>query len=622
MRVLLSWLREYVALPEDLPLADLDTALVRAGLEVDTVEDLRTSVTGPLVVGTVESVEELTEFKKPIRYCRVAVGEPEPRGIICGASNFAAGDRVVVALPGAVLPGGFAIGARKTYGRVSDGMIASVRELGIGDDHSGIIVLPSDTDAADGDDARPVVGLDDVIFELELTPDMSHCFSMRGIAREVAHRLGVSFADPAGLTAEPAVTENGPYPLRVDDVVGCDRFATRAVRGLDPSAPSPEWMRRRLAHAGMRPISLAVDVTNYLLLELGQPMHAWDLATLKGTLVVRRANAGEHLTTLDDVDRKLDPEDLVICDDTGPLSLAGTMGGQTSEISESTTDVLMEAAHWDPVAIARTGRRHRLSSEAQKRFERGVDAALCRVAAQRAIDLLVEYGGGTVVDAVSDIDNRRPIGSIRLSTGLPARISGVDYEAERVGRALDACGCTWTTDGDSLVVTPPSWRPDVTDQADVVEEVIRLDGYDKVPSIPPPAPIGTGLTASQRRSRHVGRALAASGFVETLTYPFTDEGVFDALGLDADDPRREVLRLANPVVVAEPALRTTLLPGLLKALKVNVDRGMRDTGLFETGLVFNPRPGWERLPLPELPVDRRPTAADLAVADALRPHQP
>ncbi|HZE39644.1 MAG TPA: phenylalanine--tRNA ligase subunit beta, partial [Stackebrandtia sp.] len=341
MRVALSWLREYAALPADLPLADLDAAFVLAGLEVDTVEDLRDNVTGPLVVGHVESIEELTDFKKPIRYCQVDVGEDAPRGIVCGARNFAAGDTVVVALPGAVLPGGFAIAARKTYGHVSDGMMASARELGVSDEHEGIIVLPSDADVKPGADARAVVGLDEVIFELELTPDMSHCFSMRGIAREVAHRLGVPFTDPAGrLDAQPEVTATPPHEIRVDDTVGCDRFATRAVRGVDPDAPSPQWMKRRLSHAGMRPISLAVDVTNYLMLELGQPMHAWDLATLRGPLVVRRAAAGERLTTLDDVNRALDPEDLVICDDTGPLSLAGTMGGQTSEISASTTDVL------------------------------------------------------------------------------------------------------------------------------------------------------------------------------------------------------------------------------------------------------------------------------------------
>ncbi|ADD42728.1 phenylalanine--tRNA ligase subunit beta [Stackebrandtia nassauensis] len=622
MRVPLSWLREYVALPQDLPIADLDAAFVQCGLEVDTVEDLRDNVTGPLVVGTVASFEVLTDFKKPIRYCQVDVGEPEPRGIICGASNFAEGDRVVVALPGAVLPGGFAISARKTYGHVSDGMIASARELGLGEDHSGIMVLPDSAEAPNGADARPVIGLDEVIFELELTPDMSHCFSMRGIAREVAHRLGVGFTDPAGLTTEPAATADGPHPLRVDDPLGCDRFATRAVRGLDPAAASPEWLRRRLIHAGMRPISLAVDVTNYLMLELGQPMHAWDLATLKGTLVVRRAAAGEKLTTLDDVERSLDAEDLVICDDTGPLSLAGIMGGETSEISDSTTDVLMEAAHWDPTTMARTGRRHRLSSEAGKRFERGVDPALCRVAVQRAIDLLVEYGGGTVDASVGDIDNRRPTATIRLAADLPSRIAGVSYDTTRVGAALDACGCTWTAEADTLTVTPPSWRPDMTDQADVVEEVIRLDGYDKVPSVLPAAPPGRGLTPTQRRRRHIGRALASAGYVETLTYPFGDPTVFDALGLPADDPRRQVLTLANPIVDAEPALRTTLIPGLLKALKVNVDRGIRDVGLFETGLVFNPRPGWEDQPLPQLPVDRRPTAAELAVADALRPHQP
>ena len=620
MRVPLSWLREYVALPDDLALADLDAALVEAGLEVEEVFDLGAKVTGPLVVARVDAIEELTGFKKPIRHCTVDVGAAEPRGIVCGARNFAEGDLVVAALPGSVLPGDFAISARKTYGRLSDGMLASARELGVSDEHSGIIVLEPGA-AAPGDDARPVVGLDEVIFELALTPDMAHCFSLRGIAREVARRLDVEFRDPAALP-EPSVTAEQPYSLRITDPVGCDRFATTAVHGVDPTAPSPEWMRRRLTHAGMRPISLAVDITNYLMLELGQPMHAWDLDTLRGTLVVRRAVEGEKLTTLDGVVRELDPSDLVIADDSGPLSLAGVMGGRHSEISEQTTDVLMEAAHWEPAIIAATSRRHRLSSEAAKRYERGTDPALCRIAAHRAADLLVEYGGGTRDERVADIDHRRPAEAIRMAPSLPSQIVGVAYDTEQVTRMLTAAGCTWTQHNDILEVTPPSWRPDITDQADLVEEVVRMDGYRKVPSVLPPAPAGRGLPVRQRRNRHIGRALAGAGYVEALNYPFTDPTVFETIGITADDPRTDVLRIANPLVDAESALRTTLLPGLLRSLKTNVDRGTRDVGLFELGLVFRPRAGWQDRPVPRLPVDRRPTEAELAEAAALRPEQP
>jgi phenylalanyl-tRNA synthetase beta chain len=623
MRVPLSWLREYAAIPADLPISDLDAALVQAGLEVEAIEDLRDNVAGPLVVGKVSSVEELTGFKKPIRHCLVDVGEAEPRGIVCGARNFAEGDLVVVALPGAVLPGGFAIASRKTYGRLSDGMMASGRELGAGEDHQGIIVLPPQSAAVPGADARPLVGLDEVVIELAVTPDMGYCFSMRGIAREVAHRLHVPFTDPLpAMDEQPAVTSEPPHPIDIVDTVGCDRFATRAVRGIDPHATSPDWMRRRLSHAGMRPISLAVDITNYLMLELGQPMHAWDLGTLKGVLVVRRAAEGEELSTLDDVKRTLHADDLVIADDTGALSLAGIMGGQTSEISPDTVDVLMEAAHWDPLVIARTARRQRLSSEAAKRFERGSDPAVCRLAVQRAVELLIEYGGGSLDERVGDVDNRAPIPVIDIDPQLPGRIVGVPYTADQVKDLLSAAGCGWSVKGDKLAVTPPSWRPDITDQADLVEEVVRLDGYDKVPATLPPSPPGTGLTALQRRRRHIGRALAAAGYVETLNYPFLDPDVFDDFGMAEDDPRRTVLRLANPLVDSEPALRTTLLPALLRALKINVDRGNRDVGLYETGLVFHPRSGWETAPVPDLPVDRRPADSELAAADALRPHQP
>ncbi|MEV0648820.1 phenylalanine--tRNA ligase subunit beta [Phytomonospora sp. NPDC050363] len=622
MRVSLSWLREYAAIPAGATPLEVDTALVRAGLETESVEDLREKVTGPLVVGRVASVEELTEFKKPIRHCLVEVGEAEPRSIICGARNFAEGDLVVVALPGAVLPGGFAIGSRKTYGRLSDGMICSSRELGVSDEHEGIIVLPSDVDAAVGDDARPVVGLDDVVFEVNVTPDRGYCFSVRGVAREVAQSLGVDYRDPAELTVPGTVTAEGPYPLRVEDTEACPRFVLRAVTGVDPKAQSPQWMQRRLTHAGMRPISLAVDITNYLMLELGQPLHAFDRTALRGTLVVRRAHPGEKLTTLDDVQRVLDPEDIVIADDSGVTSLAGVMGGSTSEVADDTTEVLFEAANWEPVSIARTARRHKLVSEAGKRFERGTDPALCAVAATRAAELLVEYGGGVLEEHVTDIDNRRPRTPDTISAGLAARLAGIDYTVEETVEALRTVGCEVAVDGAELTVTAPSWRPDLTDPADYAEEIIRVRGYDALEGELPNATPGRGLTAEQRRRRSVGRSLAEAGYVETLCYPFVAPEAHDAFGLGADDPRRRALRIANPISAAEPELRTSLLPPLLGALKRNIGRGHRDLALYEAGLVFHPKQGAEELPVPEPAVDRRPSDEELAQIAAIMPEQP
>jgi phenylalanyl-tRNA synthetase beta chain len=633
MRVAVSWLREYVDLPADLSPGDLERALVTLGLEVESVVDLGTTVKGGLVVGEVLEIEELTGFKKPIRFCRVDVGQAngtgEPQEVICGATNFAPGDKVVVILPGGVLPGGVEVGTRRTYGRTSNGMITSARELGLGDDHSGIVVLPPDTAAKPGDDARPVVGLDDVVVELEITPDRGYAMSVRGVARELSLAYGVPFRDP-GLVPAPAATAEPAYPVEVRDPVGCDRFAARVVAGVDPTAATPEWMQRRLLVAGIRTISLPVDITNYVMLELGQPMHAFDLDRLSGPLVVRRAEPGEKLTTLDGVTRVLDTEDMVICDDTGPISLAAVMGGQTSEVIAGTTAVLFEAAHWDPVMVGRTARRHRLFSDAAKRWERGVDPALPLVAIDRAVGLLTSHGGGTAGDEILDINHVAPRSSIKMDAELPSRRIGVEYPPARVTALLQDVGCAVAAaDGGAagsrpvtatLSVTPPTWRPDLTDPADLVEEVVRLDGYDNVPSVLPLAPAGRGLTAEQRRRRSVARTLAEQGNVEVLSYPFVAPELFDDLGLPPDDPRRNAVRLANPLSDEEPLLRTTLLGPLIGALRRNVGRGQRDVALFEVGVVFQ-RPDTPVTP-PAMGVDRRPTDAEFAAADAAVPAQP
>jgi phenylalanyl-tRNA synthetase beta chain len=630
VRVPVSWLREYVDAPTDPAL--LEPAFVRVGLEVESIVDLRATVTGPLVVGRVVSLTELEEFKKPIRHCLVDVGEPEPRSIVCGATNFPTGAPVVVALPGTVLPGGFMISSRQTYGHLSDGMICSARELGLGDDHTGIIVLPPSVSALPGDDARPVVGLDDVVVELNVTPDRGYCFSVRGLVRELAHSLGVPYRDPARLVSvPPPSTEEPPYPVRVEDQVGCDRFYGRVVRGTDPAAPSPDWMRQRLIHAGMRPISLTVDVTNYVMLELGQPMHAFDIGALRGPLVVRRASLGERLTTLDGADRALSPEDLVICDSGlanplagegagGVISLAAIMGGATTEVSPSTVDVLFEAAHWDPITIARSARRHKLSSEASKRFERGVDPALPPAAVARAIALLTEYGGGEVDPRVLDADAVVPPQPIRMPVSRPSKTAGVEYSAERVVGLLEEIGCTVVAEQADLVVTPPTWRPDLTEPADLTEEVIRLDGYDAIPSVLPTAPPGRGLTPQQRRRRTVARALAEAGYVEVLSYPFVGEAALEALGIGEDDPRRQLVCLANPISEEEPGMRSMLLPPLLATLRRNLGRGHRDAALYELGMVFRPTPGAGAPP--RMGVADRPSDVELKVAEAVVPDQP
>jgi phenylalanyl-tRNA synthetase beta chain len=619
MRVPVGWLAEYVDVPAGTSVEDLDAAFVRLGLEVEEVHR-PAEVTGPLVVGRVLEIEELTGFKKPIRWCQVDVGEGTPRGIVCGATNFAAGDTVVVALPGAVLPGGFEIAARTTYGHVSDGMICSVRELGVGEDHAGILVLGEGFEP--GADARPVVGLDDVVIELAVTPDRGYCLSMRGVAREMGTGLATAWRDPGAADLPAAVSAASGEPawqVTVADADRCDRFSLVALEGLDPTAPSPWWMRRRLAQSGIRSISLAVDVTNYVMLELGQPMHAFDRDAVTGPIAVRRAREGERLTTLDGAGRQLSSDDLLITDDTGPIGLAAVMGGASTEIGDGTTSVLLEAAHWEPTGVARTARRHKLPSEAAKRFERGVDPEMTVAALARAAQLLAEYGGARVVGGLVDVDSRAPRVAIALDAERPGRVSGVPYPPAQVVELLGAVGCDVEADGGSLTVTPPSWRPDLTDPADLVEEVVRLAGYDDVPSVLPTAPPGRGLTGTQRRRRTIGRTLAEAGYVEAPSYPFLGTPVLDALGLADDDERRQVVLVRNPLSEEEPALRTTLLPGLLASLARNLARGRRDIAVFEHGAVF---PGGVRTPAPVPGVDSRPDDDTLAALLRAVPGQP
>ena len=390
-------------------------------------------------------------------------------------------------------------------------------------------------------------------------------------------------------------------PVSIEDEQGCHRFLVRQVSGVDPTAGSPWWMRRRLQLAGMRPISLAVDVTNYVMLELGQPMHAFDATKLDGDLVVRRATEGEKLTTLDGVCRELDPDDMVICDSTGPVSLAAVMGGESTEIGPQTTSLLLEAAIWDPASVARTARRHKLPSEAARRFERGVDPALPPVAAELAATLLTRYGGGEILPGRTDVGTPPERVSVVMPIDLPDRVAGRTYERGATVRRLSQIGCAVQVGGangtTTVTAAPPSWRPDLTQPADLVEEVLRLEGYDTIPSELPAAPPGRGLTATQRRRRTISRALAGAGYVEVLPSPFVSAGTWDAFGLTEDDPRRRTVALLNPLEADRDQLATTLLPGLLEALVRNVARGQRDVALYGMAPVVQPHTGAIAMPV-------------------------
>lgn len=621
MKAPASWIREYVDLPADVTTERLTDRLTDLGLKLEAIERAAAGIQGPLVVGKVLTKEpEPQKNGKTINWCTVDVGDAngtgEPQGIVCGAHNFEPGDLVVVVLPGGVLPGNFEISARKTYGHVSAGMICSSRELGIGDDHDGIIVLPADA-GTPGDDAFKVLGLDEEVIEFEINPDRAYGLSLRGIARDAALAFDAPYRDPA-LRDVPAANDQG-YPVVVDDPEGCPVFVARAVTGFDPAASTPDWMAARLRHAGMRPISLAVDITNYVMLETGRPIHGYDRDKLQGPIRIRRAVAGERMTTLDDAERTLSTEDLVVTDDSGIIGLGGVMGGATTEMSGTTTSVLVEAAHWDAVSMFRTGKRHKISSEAGKRNERGVDPTICEAAADRVVELLVELGGATAEPGVTVVGTPPAPAAITIPADLPARVTGIDISGQTTVAHLEAVGCSVAVGGEKVAATPPPWRPDITDPFDLVEEVARVVGYDKVPSVLPREAAGRGLTREQRLRRRIGRTLAGAGCVEVISFPFVGAATLDALGLPADDRRRETVVLANPISAEEPSYTTTLLPGLIKAAARNLSRGASGVALFETGTVAFPV---DRGPAPIYGVDRRPDDAELdKLYDAI-PHQP
>ncbi len=679
----LEWLSDYVDVPPGATPESIAAALVKVGLEEEGV--VSSGLAGPLVVGRVLSaVKETASNGKSINYCRVDVGAehndptgpgkgpdaateyPPSRGIVCGAHNFAEGDLVTVVLPGATLPsttepGGFKISARKTYGHISDGMICSrselnIAELGIGDDHDGILVLASASGGEDGgfdgaaikpgDDAIALLGLDAVTLEINITPDRGYCFSMRGVAREYSHSTGGKFTDPGllPLTGTPkggaassnfAVELDDKAPIRGND--GCDRFAARVLRGFDPTAASPQWMQQRLTQSGMRPISLVVDVTNYVMLELGVPLHAYDLGTLTAPIVVRRAavdpktGEGEKLVTLEGTERTLHPEDMVVADSQGghgkrAVGLGGVMGGLETEITDATTDVLLEGAHWDPVTIARTSRRHKMGSEASKRGERGVDTALAPVAIERALTLMQEFGGGEVEDVYTDINTVAKLEPIEMAADFPDTIVGFEYGPVTVRESLEKIGCVVAAKavskqggaGANLSVLPPTWRPDLRAPIDLVEEVARLHGYDDLPSALPTAPAGRGYTHGQQVRRNVARSLAEHGLTEVQTYPFISEERLDDLRTPADDRRRNLVKLANPLNEQLPYLRPFLFSTLVDAAKVNLGRGAVDVAIFEVGKI-NRAEGTGKAGRPG--VDARPSAKELAAIDAALPHE-
>lgn len=653
----MGWLREHVEVPENMTYEELARDLVRVGLEEEEIH--KSDVTGPIVVGyVVDATPEPQKNGKTINWCHIDVGDKYnavdekgnkvPRGIICGAPNMKAGEKVVVTLPGAVLPGDFKIEPRKTYGHISDGMCASERELGLGDSHDGIILLreygftPEEYEALKpGDDAMHLLHLDEPILEINVTPDRGYAFSYRGIAREFHNSTGAAFTDPVTDLNDraPQLEEQagGSHDIDViidDDnpihgVVGCDRYYARALHGYHPGSPTPNWMRHRLSRAGMRSLSLPVDVTNYVMLDLGQPMHAYDLDKISGPIVVRRARAGETLVTLDGKKHDLDPEDLLITDSPNGeqgsriLGLAGVMGGQYGEVTDETTNILLEAAHFDQVTIARSARRHKIPSEASRRFERGVDTQIQPAAAQMAVDLLEKYGQAQPSDTPRDVNNVQRVRPIVFKASEVKRLTNLDLDINEISDILTDIGCSVAGGGNGeFSVTAPSWRPDLTQACDLVEEVARIYGYDRIPIRVPHAPVEghVGLTADQLHKRQVADELAEYGLVETLSYPFVGNTDYKNFQIDPEAIEKVSVEIVNPLAGDRPFLRRELLLTLATTIQRNIHRGIDNVSCYEIGHVYLADPNAPAVPA--LPGAVKPSDEQLAALDAGLPDQP
>ncbi|WP_408911882.1 phenylalanine--tRNA ligase subunit beta [Corynebacterium kefirresidentii] len=608
--------------------ADMDSGFVRVGFETEGYAAVPES-TGPLVIGQVVEIEELTQFKKPIRHCQVNVGQAngtgELQGIICGARNFRLNDYVVVALPGSELPGGFKIAARETYDHISNGMMCSGAELGLGAQANGIIVLGDEVADKVGEDARSIIGLHDTDFDVNITPDRGYALSARGLSREIASAFDLEFADiaqdpsVAGIDTSAVPEAQGSLiDVTVAPETKAQRFGLRKVSGIDPQARTPFWLERELMLCGQRSVNLPTDITNYVMLLLGAPMHAFDANVIQGNLVVRNAAEGEKFETLDHVKRELSAEDVVICDDNGIQSLAGVMGGTTSEISAETTDVVFESAIWDPITVARTSRRHKLSSESSRRFERGVDPAIVEVALDTACALLQQLAGGTIEKGrtlIGDVAKREPIA---LRTAKASEYAGVDYSRETVISRLEEVGCTVGDEGEQLQVTPATWRTDTAMDVDLVEEILRLEGLEDIPAVLPTPAGGRGLTPAQKRRRAIGHGLAYAGYAEVLPAPFVANNTFDVWGLDKDDARRRTVEVQNPLEADKAILSTTLLPNMLEAIARNVARGRSDLALYGLQQVAFKRA--VASPMPS--VEQRPSAEVVSQLLDTLPEQP
>ena len=579
MKVTLNWLREFVDI--DVDTKRLVELLDFSGTKVEGVTTPSDDVSG-VVVAEVLNIEDHPNADT-LTLVDVRTEDGEQR-VVCGARNFSVGDRVPLARVGARLPG-MDITERKIRGEVSRGMLCSGAELGVSRDHSGILVLSPDADL--GADIVPTLGLDDTQLELEITLNRPDCMSILGVAREIAALTGKKLRRPE-VKLEASSDVSSPVSVKIEDPRACPRFVARFIEGIK-IGPSPQWMARRLLACGVRPISNVVDITNYVLLELGHPLHAFDADHVANqAIVVRRARKGERFKTLDGVERELEPDDLLITDGSKPIGLAGIIGGEESEVSDSTTNVLLECAYFDPDTIAFTARRQNLRTEASARFERGMDFEMAPVASARAAQLMVELSGGRVSATLVDeypqrIERRR----IRLRPASTDKLLGITIPPAEQAERLRSIEMTVGDSTGALDVVVPTFRPDVTREVDLIEEVGRLHGFHELPSTLPKGAAG-GLERDQRAERSLRNVLADLGVYEVVTPSLISPEDIERLELDESNPARRMVEVANPMVEDERAMRTTLLPSVLKAVALNQAQRAQGVALFEIARIYEP----------------------------------
>jgi len=575
MQFNVEWLKKWVAI--DLPAKELAAKLTGAGLEVDDIRPVAGSFSD-VVVAEIESCEPHPNADK-LSLCTVNDGGDERLQIVCGAPNARAGIRVPLARIGARIGPEFTIKRAKLRGVESQGMLCSARELGLSDDHSGLMELPADAPVGVG--LREYLSLDDTVIEVDLTPNRADCLSIRGLARDVSASCDAEYTP---LVIEPVAAEvEAPFPIRLESPADCPRYAGRVIRGIDPQAKTPLWMVETLRRCGLRSISPTVDVTNYVLLELGQPMHAFDLDKLSDEIVVRRGRAGEKLVLLDESEVELDEGVLAICDSKGPVAIAGIMGGLESGVTETTRDILFESAYFNPATIMGKARAFGMHTDASHRFERGVDPEGQVAAVERATKLLVEIAGGKpgpllLAEDLSHIPGNRPV------VLRPERLDMlVGFEIPRTitENILNRLGMDVSWKSDHWIVTAPSSRVDIEIEEDLIEEVVRIYGYDRIPEAPVSGELKPVISGHKVSLVRVREALCAAGYQEAINYSFVDKRQLETVHHGS-----QVLVLANPLSTDMDAMRTTLLPGLLASVSRNVRRQQSRVRLFETGVAF------------------------------------